>query len=239
MCRPQHRHEAWLQLLRLIADHHFSHTHPAVQAGLAKHLRLTQVCQLSAPFPTSSAADPHGFWVSLRPTAHPRPSLLQQGWRTENHRCWPERQAVPGRGPRYGGLRCATTALWCSLWGRTAELTSLPAVGFVQTSCGESVYEARFARRLETSARARGPGLRQAQTVLRTVCVRAQLLAATEWAPAGHRPPLRPAAVVFGTPPLLQQRRARVGCGSKRNPESMRVSSRRGRKRGRKLTNLG
>ena len=26
---------------------------------------LTQVCQLSAPFPTSLVANPHGCWVSL------------------------------------------------------------------------------------------------------------------------------------------------------------------------------
>jgi hypothetical protein len=39
---------------------------------------------------------------------------------------------------------------------------------------------ARCARRPQPCARARGPGLRQAQTVHWTVCVRAQLLAAPE-----------------------------------------------------------
>ena len=28
--------------------------------------QLTQVCQLSAPFPISSAAKPHGCWVSFK-----------------------------------------------------------------------------------------------------------------------------------------------------------------------------
>ena len=53
MCQPQHRHEEWLQFLRLIqrktpkqltlhliVDNYSTHTHPDVQAWLAKHPRF-------------------------------------------------------------------------------------------------------------------------------------------------------------------------------------------------------
>jgi transposase len=53
MCEPRHRHEEWLKFLRLIdrktpkrmtlhlvADNYGTHTHPAVQAWLAKHPRF-------------------------------------------------------------------------------------------------------------------------------------------------------------------------------------------------------
>jgi len=53
MCQAQHRHEEWLQFLRLIqhktpkhlqlhliVDNDSTHTHPAVQAWLAKHPRF-------------------------------------------------------------------------------------------------------------------------------------------------------------------------------------------------------
>ena len=74
------------------------------------------------------------------------------------------RQAVPGGGSHFGGLRFASTALWCSIRGCAAELATRCALR--SNSRGESVTKRALRANPESA-----------------------LLAATEIAPAGHRLP--------------------------------------------------
>ena len=77
------------------------------------------------------------------------------------------RRAVPGSDPRYGGLRFAATPLRCSVLSRTAQLTALALLAAFK----QSAVSQRLKRALRADS---NPAL----------------LAATEWAAAGHRPPL-------------------------------------------------
>ena len=85
---------------------------------------------------------------------------------------------------RWSGRRCATTALRCSVSWPVAELTALPAfAAFKQAATSQMTMRAARAATSPGLAGRAGPGgpaVRQAQTVLRTVCVRAHLLGAPE-----------------------------------------------------------
>ena len=85
---------------------------------------------------------------------------------------------------RWSGRRCATTALRCSVsWPRRrtrsvryAHCTQTAATSQMTTRAAREATSPRLAGRAGPG----GPAVRQAQTVLRTVCVRAHLLGAPE-----------------------------------------------------------
>jgi hypothetical protein len=101
------------------------------------------------------------------------------------------RQAVPAGGSCCGGLRFAPTPLWCSPWSRAAN--SLRSLRSLRSNrCGESVLDARCARRLQGCAlgRLQAPQPSPATKPLPGLCARAK--------PRRHRnrPPRVPPAAL-------------------------------------------
>ncbi len=108
---------------------------------------------------------------------------------------------------RWSGRRCAPTVLRCSVSWPVAELTALSSFApFKQAATSQITKRAARAATSPGLAGRAGPGgpaVRQAQTVLRTVYVRAHLLGAPE---AHSSLPAR----AFAATPLLVQRKAKA-----------------------------
>ena len=124
------------------------------------------------------------------------------------------RWAVPGGGSYCGGRRCAPTPLRCSRHEGgcgTAVRGAERAANFTASSPVRRLRRRTPPHAAGLAGRAGpcGRAARQAQTVPRTVCVRARLLAAPQVAPTGHRPPRSGARGLCRRMP----RCCRQGCG--------------------------